>query len=103
MQQALTTYQHPTIEALIDGWLYQKQTSKSGSAKTALAYKTTLASFRETLQRGDLDLDSQQIATLAQVLVMWAGMRAPDAKREGEVTPATYNQRLAMVSSSFVS
>jgi site-specific recombinase XerD len=99
-QQALITY-NQTLENLIEGWIFEKLTSKSGSKKTETAYRETLSSFRETLQRGGLDLDSEDIRTISQVATIWAGMRKPQANRQGDVSPATYNQRLAILSSFY--
>jgi integrase len=100
MTHSLIPYDR-TLENLIDGWIFDKLNSKSGSKKTETAYRDTLQSFRETLQRGGLDLDSEDTRTISQVAAIWAGMRKPNAKREGEIAPATYNQRLAIISSFY--
>lgn len=98
--QAVTRYDQ-TLDTLIEGWLFEKRNSKSGSAKTDRAYRETLHDFRKTLQRGGLDLDSEDQRTITDVAAIWAGMRAPGSKFEGDVSPATYNQRLAIVSSFY--
>jgi integrase len=98
--QALLTYSQ-TLENLIDGWIFDKLNSKSGSKKTETAYRDTLSSFRETLQRGGLDLDSEDTRTISQVAMVWANVRKPGATRDGDVAPATYNQRLAIISSFY--
>src|SRR5260370_31945482 len=95
------TSSHRPLEDLIAGWLFEKQTSESGSQKTDLAYRTTLQSFRQALQRGGLDLDSEDVYTLANVATLWAGLRAPTAKRTWRVSASTYNQRLAILSSFY--
>lgn len=95
------TISHRSLDNAIDGWLLEKRTSKSGSAKTETAYRETLASFRETLQRGGLDLDSEDVHTLKDVATIWASVRKPGARFTGEVSPATYNQRLAILSSFY--
>jgi len=92
---------HHSIDALIEGWLYEKQSIKSGSAKTATAYRDTLTSFRRTLQQGGLDLDTDDIPTLVRVAGMWASQRAQSAKRTGDVSATTYNLRLAILSSFY--
>ncbi len=92
---------HPSIDALIEGWLYEKQSIKSGSAKTATAYRETINSFRMTLQQGGLDLDTDEIPTLVRVAGLWASQRALNAKRHGDVSATTYNLRLAILSSFY--
>jgi integrase/recombinase XerD len=99
--QEITTY-NQTIENLIEGWLLEKRTSQSGSVKTDRAYRDTIQSFRDTLRRGGLDLDSQDTNTITDVAGMWAAMRVPGARRTGEIAGATYNQRLAILSSFYV-
>jgi integrase len=103
MQQSVIQYDH-SIDNLIEGWLLEKRTSQSGSAKTDTAYRDTLQSFRDTLRRGGLDLDSQDVNTITEVATIWAALRAPNAKphnRDKEISPATYNQRLAILSSFY--
>ncbi len=103
MVQSLIQYNH-TLDNLIEGWLLEKRTSQSGSVKTDRAYRETLQSFRETLRHGGLDLDSENIHTITDVASVWAAIRSPDAKenkRDTEIAPATYNQRLAIVSSFY--
>lgn len=100
MAQSLVQYDR-SIDNLIEGWLLEKRTSQSGSSKTDRAYRDTLQSFRETLQRGGLDLDSLETNTITDVATVWAAMRAPNAKHTGEIAPATYNQRLAILSSFY--
>ncbi len=79
------------LELAIIAWLDAKG-KRSGSAKTATAYRATLQSFRSYLfaQRLDLDGPPQAVALLAQ---QWAGLGTP--------APATYNQRLAIISSFY--
>ncbi len=79
------------LELAIIAWLDAKG-KRSGSAKTATAYRAALQSFRSYLfaQRLDLDGPAQAVALLAQ---QWAGLGTP--------APATYNQRLAIISSFY--
>ncbi len=99
MSTDITIYQSPTImsvdEAII-AWLDEKH-GRSESAKTRWAYDTTLADFRSNLQSEGLDIDSEH-AIVAPLAQGWAG----HSRREGqEVTPSTFNQRLAIVSSFY--
>ncbi len=79
------------LELAIIAWLDAKS-KRSGSAKTATAYRATLQSFRSYLFAQHLDLDGppHAVALLAQ---QWAGLGTP--------APATYNQRLAIISSFY--
>lgn len=102
MTQALTPYQF-TIDAAIAEWLAQKET-RTGSQKTRRAYQETMQQFRVFLSTGNLDLLSNPI-DVARVAALWANMRASSSRQAGaEVSPSTYNQRLAILSSwySFV-
>jgi integrase len=89
-----------TIEAMIAGWLAEKQHSKSGSLKTQHAYHTTMQSFRAYLQAEGLDVDASP-AHIIRVAQVWAAHRSETAKSAGAVSPATYNQRLAIISSFY--
>lgn len=98
-----TQSQEPTprsrVALAIAAWLDAKST-RSGSAKTRSAYEGTLASFRAAVQVYGLDLDAYDTRALSLVLQAWAGRaRARDGR---PVTAATYNQRLAIVSSFYV-
>lgn len=88
---ATPTHVQPNLDLAIAAWLDAK-TNRSGSAKTARAYTDTIHGFRAALQAAGLDLDSdiQAIAFAAQG---WAG--------QGDVAPATYNQRLGILSSFY--
>jgi len=100
MNQALDAY-HPTIDTMIDGWIAEKMESKSHSQRTEHAYRTTMQSFRAFLHQAeglDVDADPREIIRLARE---WASSRAGQAKRAGPVSPATYNQRLAILSSFY--
>src|SRR5260370_10336861 len=95
--QALTTYQF-TIDSAVAEWLAQK-TTRTGSHKTRKAYEDTMRQFRATLARGGLDLLSNPI-DIARVAPLWANQRAATTRGAGqEVSPSTYNQRLAILSS----
>lgn len=79
------------LDGLIAAWLDAK-TRKSKSEKTHRAYRDTIASFRVALVAVGLDLDGdpQLLALAAQG---WAG--------QGDPAPATFNQRLAILSSCY--
>jgi integrase len=103
---ALTSYQF-TIEASIAEWLEQKRLTRSGSEKTITAYRETMQQFRDFLAGGGLDLLSNPI-DVARLAPLWASTRrpsplkkdgTPNQRHTGEVSPATYNQRLAVISS----
>ncbi|HEX6477243.1 MAG TPA: site-specific integrase [Ktedonobacteraceae bacterium] len=105
-QTALTAYQF-TIEASIAEWLEQKRLTRSGSAKTITAYRETMQQFRDLLAGGGFDLLSNPI-DVARLAPLWASARlpaplkkdgTPNRRHTGEVSPATYNQRLAAISS----
>jgi integrase len=94
---------NPAPDLLIAAWLDAKS-GRSGSAKTLAAYRETLRAFRALLGRHDLDLDgpTPELATLAQA---FAGATHPSGRgrpaRDGVVSPSTFNQRLAILSSFY--
>src|SRR5919202_7154255 len=79
------------LDLALLAWLDAKST-RSGSKKTETAYTATMASFRAMLQQAgtDLDGDLTAISLLAQA---WAGQSNP--------SPATFNQRVAIISSFY--
>jgi integrase len=94
--QALTGYRF-TIDAAVAEWLAQKETI--GSKRTRAEYEETMYLFRALLDQGGLDLLSNPI-DIARIAALWANMRAPNTRRPGQdVSPAMYNQRLAILSS----
>lgn len=86
-----------TLDQCILAWIAAKK-GRSNSSKTEKAYRETLGKFRLMLQEYGRDLDSDvgMIAPLAQG---WAGQTT--STHRTEVTPATYNQRLAILSSFY--
>ena len=80
-----------SLELAVAAWLHAKS-GRSGSAKTATAYSTTLASFRAACHLAGLDL-AGDVRALALIAQSWAAA--------GDPAPATYNQRLAVVSSFY--
>lgn len=95
--QALTTYQF-TIDSAVNEWLAQKE-MRTGSHKTRKAYVDTMRQFRDFLAGGGLDLLSNPV-DIARVAAIWANLRTETTRRVGQdVSPSTYNQRLAILSS----
>src|SRR5689334_13663326 len=95
------------ITALADKWLATKA-GRSGSVKTARAYRDALRSFRARLLDAGLDLlmftdDSKVNAPPAVALraQAWAGEPGTGVHCGRDVTPATYNQKLAILSSFY--
>jgi site-specific recombinase XerD len=86
-----------SLDQAIAAWLDEKHGS-SGSDKTYQAYSDTLQSFRALLLDGRLDLDADPSAVfpLAQG---WAGTST--STRRASVAAATFNQRLAIISSFY--
>jgi integrase/recombinase XerC len=90
-QHELVSRAHSALDLAIVAWLDAKR-GRSGSVHTGKIYATTLADFRAELQRGrlDLDADPRAVALAAQG---WAGRNSP--------APATFNRRLAVLSSFY--
>jgi len=84
-----------SLETVIALWLDAKH-QRSGSQKTLRAYADGIHVFRALLLEVGLDLDGDaiKVATVAQA---WAGRQVSGA----EVAPATFNQRLAILSSFY--
>lgn len=80
-----------SIDLAIAAWIEAKA-GRSGSDRTRRAYADTLSSFRQALRAARLELDSAP-AAVALAAQGWAG--------QGRPSPATYNQRLAILSSFF--
>lgn len=89
-----------TLDLAIAAWLEAKR-GASGSDRTHQAYQDTLQAARSGLQSVGLDLDSQAPA-VALALQGWAAGRYRAGERvPGGVAPATFNQRIAIVSSFY--
>ncbi len=94
---ALTTYQF-TLDKAIAEWLEQKRI-RTGSQRTYDAYRETMQSFRLVLWRGNIDLLDNP-ADIHRAASIWANTRNGKTRRPSEdVSPSTYNQRLAILSS----
>lgn len=81
----------PALETAIAAWLDAKG-GRSSSTKTRRAYTDAITDFRTLLRQAGQDLDglAELVALAAQG---WAG--------QGQPAPATYNQRLAILSSFY--
>lgn len=84
-----------SLDLAVMAWLHAKF-HKSTSEKTRKAYGDTINQFRTLLKQHNLDLNSNPGA-VALVAQAFAGSSA----RGKQVTPATYNQRLAILSSFY--
>ncbi len=92
------------IELAIAAWIDAKH-QRSGSAMTRDIYGDTLTRFRAYLRARHVDLDggiihtdraadvAMKITAIALLAQAWAGL--------GQPKPASYNQRLAVVSSFY--
>lgn len=96
--QALTPYQF-TLEAAIAEWAEVKRT-RTGSERTRDAYRDTVQEFRAVLATGQLDLLSNAM-DVARVAQLWANRRLDTSRLKGDVSPSTYNLRLAILSSFY--
>ena len=99
-----------TLDSAIAEWIANKE-KRTGSKKTATAYRETMISFRAFLHQAPtggpgFDLLSNPI-DIARIAALWANMRLATSEqnkkrlRSGPVAPATYNQRLAILSSFY--
>lgn len=79
-------------------WLDEKQ-KHTNSEKTLTAYKTTITRFRTALHAARMELDAP-VEAVAFAMQGWVGTPWNQEKRQ-EVRPATYNQRLAILSSFY--
>jgi integrase len=98
---ALQAYQFK-LESAIEEWIAQKKI-RTGSEKTVTAYCDTMLHFRAFLAQGNLDLLDNPI-DVARVATLWAGLRNNEGKKrhpDKEISPSTYNQRLAILSSFY--
>ncbi len=85
----------PSLAEVIENWL---KTSKSDSDKTRKARRKTFEQFCKALSKAKLRVDSAP-AAIASFAPQWA---ASSAKGAGiRVQPATYNQRVALISSFY--
>src|SRR6059058_1266662 len=79
------------LDLALIAWLDAKS-NRSQSHKTETAYTTTMSAFRAMLHRATTDLDGD-VAAISLLAQAWAG--------QGRPSPATFNQRLAIISSFY--
>ncbi|MBA3946611.1 MAG: tyrosine-type recombinase/integrase [Herpetosiphonaceae bacterium] len=79
------------VDLALATWLHAKA-GRSGSRETRLAYAATISTFRKLVLDAGLDLDGDGVA-ITLLAQQWAG--------HGEPAPATYNRRLAILSSFY--
>lgn len=87
------------ITYAIELWLRAKY-ARTQSKCTEETYGETLLSLRAYLQARGMDLDSVAV-DIAPFLQAWASQRVAASKRQGEIAPSTYNQRIAAASSFY--
>jgi site-specific recombinase XerD len=95
--QAIAPYTPPgdyilSLNGCILAWLNTKE-GRSESLKTRRAYEDTITAFRAWLASKGLDLDSTDTHAIALCAEVYAGAN--------RVSPATFNQRLAILSSFY--
>ena len=99
MTQDLALYQQgyiPTLDDIIKAWLHAKATH-TNSKKTERAYKENFSKFRALLQSAGYDLDADP-----GLIAMFAQGWASQATRKQQIAPATYNHRIAIISSFYI-
>ncbi len=95
----LHKYPDEPIGQIIEMWLSYNYPPSSGES-TGMIYRKLLFSLRAYLQEHGLDLNSSG-NQLPQFIQTWASQRTPNSRHQGNVAPATYNQRIAAVNSFY--
>ena len=88
------------VERAIAAWLTAKA-GRTNSEPTRRAYEETIASYRAACQHEGIDLDSPDARRLADLAEQWGRRRLANSHHQGPVAPATFNQRMAILSSFF--
>lgn len=89
------------LDAAVATWLAAKA-KRSGSQRTLTAYAETMSRFRLRLQAHGRDLDEPDEQIIAAAAEAFAEERSTRGRGAGKpVTPSTYNQRLAIISSFY--
>lgn len=88
-----------SIAQAITLWLLDKY-ALTQSTCTETTYRDILLSLRAYLQARGADLDTTT-SEMASHIQTWANLRAANSRRQGNVASATYNQRIAAVSSFY--
>ena len=93
------TEQHDEILLAIELWLLDKY-ALTQSKCTEKTYRDTVLSLRTYLQAQGLDLYSPAVDTAIHIQT-WSNERTEKNRRQGNVAPSTYNQRVAATSSFY--
>jgi integrase len=88
-----------TITQAIDLWLQSKY-AITQSRCTIMAYKEIITSLHLFLLEQGLDLD-RPATEIVIYIQSWASLRSDARKHRGGVSPSTYNQRIAAISSFY--
>lgn len=96
---------HLPADGVLMAWLKEK-TGTSHSSKTHLAYHATALSLRAALQEHGYDLlcnlsDDTRYASFLLITQQWAERRASTSHLTGPIAAATFNHRLATISSLY--
>ncbi len=86
------------VSVAVEAWIHNKR-QHSDSPRTERAYRSTLSAFRRHLHSRGLDLDSE--TDLSTYLQVWASGGTPRSKADHAISRATFNHRLAVVSSFY--
>jgi site-specific recombinase XerD len=89
-----------TLSGVVDAWLFYSYPYAS-SESTPNIYRKILTSLRVYLRSQGLDLNSPQNQLTPQIQT-WANLRTSGSKWQGEVAPATYNQRIAAINGFYI-
>lgn len=87
------------ISQAIETWLLDRYASPHGES-TAAIYSKILITLRTYLRAQGLDLNSPA-GQLTQQIQTWANLRTSASKRQGNVAPSTYNQRIAAINNFY--
>ncbi|GHO65461.1 hypothetical protein KSC_043530 [Ktedonobacter sp. SOSP1-52] len=100
-EHAPTTLEEPYdhMRLAIELWLLEKY-SLTQSKCTEATYRDILISLHTHLQDKGLSLN-HPAEEIVSAILCWASARTPGSKRQGDVAPSTYNQRVAAVSSFY--
>jgi integrase len=84
----------PPIDDQIAQWM---QGTASNSIETNSTYKRYITQFRDALHGHGLDLDSEDMPVISSIIQGWADAGV----RRTTISPNTYNQRIATISSFY--
>lgn len=102
--RSFTSERGVSIDEVINAWLHAKN-QRSHSPKTQKAYSDAINGFRSLLQQYNYDLIWQGndfIPTVADFAQAFASKRSEQSRLKGNISPATQNQRLAILSSFYL-